>query len=261
MMSSSVSSYERPRNVQNAATQRRVRETESDSESTYRGFSLSFSQVAILWSLMAGLLLMSFLFGFYAGREQGLRVAFEQYSGQAVRIPIAGPIASASSSHNATPSPAVSDASRTGSTVGAADDEVEFDFSPSSKLSASAGVASSGEAEVVQPSTQEKPAPAVVASEQSKPLSLQEVRPVSSLAPGWYIQVAASKTRDDADVIAAKMKAHDYQAAVEVAEVGGQQYFRVLVGVFDSRAAAEQARLLLAKKKLSSAVPFLKKIS
>lgn len=229
---------------------------EQDSPS---GFMLTLSQIAVLWSVMAGLLLMSFLFGFYAGREQGLRVAFEQYSGQAARIPVAAPIASENSTSASLSAPnepvavvgSNASAGRNTAAELAAEDDAEFDFSPAGKLAAPVPVQPNKAGVAEKPTT----------AQGSKPARLGEVRSVSALPSGWYIQVAASKTREEADVVSSKMKAHDLSAAVEVAKVGEQEYYRVLIGGYESRTQAEAVRQQLAKKKLTVAVPFLKRIS
>jgi cell division protein FtsN len=52
---------------------------------------LNFSQVVIMWSVIAGLMVMSFLAGLYAGREQGLDSALEDYRQQGGRVQLATP--------------------------------------------------------------------------------------------------------------------------------------------------------------------------
>ena len=123
---------------------------------------LSLPQVVVMWSVLAGTLAMSFLFGMYAGREQGLSSALEEYRGQAVRIPVAQPLASSEDSQEVlaaldeinaasgtsaeVPSIPSSGPSAGSETAG----QPEFDFSPESKLSLSEaqGVKATTEAKV-----------------------------------------------------------------------------------------------------------------
>ncbi len=61
---------------------------------------ISFGQVVVLWAVLAGMMVMVFIFGLHAGREQGLSRALEQSEAEAVRLPIARPIPEADESGN-----------------------------------------------------------------------------------------------------------------------------------------------------------------
>ncbi|MFN8389793.1 MAG: SPOR domain-containing protein [Bdellovibrionota bacterium] len=64
-----------------------------DAEGGRWEMQLSLAQSIVLWSVLAGTMVMVFLFGLYAGREQGIAIALEGHSGEAVRLPVANPIA------------------------------------------------------------------------------------------------------------------------------------------------------------------------
>jgi len=62
--------------------------TESQANAGWE-IRLSLGQLLVLWSVVAGTMLMVFLFGLYAGREQGVQAALEGSSGEAMRLPVA----------------------------------------------------------------------------------------------------------------------------------------------------------------------------
>lgn len=262
-MSSTVSNYQRP---ESGPQSRGSRETEA-SRVKKRGFELSVSQVVVLWSIMAGLLIMCFLFGFYAGRQQGLRVAFEQYSGQAARIPIADPVASENSLNEL-----LADTSTTKSDVPVAavvsEEESKFDFSAEGKVPVATAkpvpveeaMKPSETTEITAVKTSEKVIVKQSAPKKPAAISVTEVKTLSPPTPGWYIQIAATKTKEDADRIATKIKSRNYLASHEMAKVGNSTYYRVLVGPYTTRAEAEKNRQKISKKKLTKAAPFLKRV-
>lgn len=49
---------------------------------------LSLGQLVITWSVMAGMMVMVFLFGVSSGREQGIRLALDKQGDQIIRLPI-----------------------------------------------------------------------------------------------------------------------------------------------------------------------------
>ena len=63
------------------------------AEKTPWEMRLSLGQLGIIWSVVGGTMVMVFLFGLYAGREQGVKSALEGQQGEAVRLPVASPVA------------------------------------------------------------------------------------------------------------------------------------------------------------------------
>ncbi len=78
------------------------------------------------------------------------------------------------------------------------------------------------------------------------------------LESGWYAQVAAPKSLKEAQAIAGNLKKAGLKAEIESAEVGDQQYFRVVVGPSNSRLAAEQNLSRLRKQSSLKAEPFVR---
>lgn len=100
---------------------------------------ITFGQVLLLWAALAVAMLVVFLFGFHRGRDDGLAIAFEEYSEQTVRLPVVQPVAppagqTAAVSQKAQASVGVSSPEQALASAGpAARDkngkEVQFDFS------------------------------------------------------------------------------------------------------------------------------------
>ena len=251
-MSSTVSSYQDSQSFKAQAPISHGEDghrTSKQSSATSSGFRLTGSQVVVLWSIMAGLLVMCFLFGFYAGRQQGLKVAFEQYSGQAARIPIVDPVASQHSVNRLLPD--VSEKDLKASDI--AEEESQFDFSAEGKVAP----------------TRSQPAPVTVSVADKSPSANDSVATapkssgsgaVSGVAAGWYVQIAATKTSTEADGVVEKIAKHSYSAHIDSAQVGTRLFYRVLVGPYASRAEAEKQRGIIASRKLTRAAPFLKRV-
>lgn len=78
------------------------------------------------------------------------------------------------------------------------------------------------------------------------------------LSAGWYSQVAAPKSLKEAQTVANNLKKSGFKAMVESAQVGDQQYYRVVVGPESSRLAAEQSLARLRKQSSLKAEPFVR---
>lgn len=56
---------------------------------------LTLGQLVITWAVVAGVMVMVFLFGFFSGRDQGLRTALDQQGDQVLRLPVPRALAGA----------------------------------------------------------------------------------------------------------------------------------------------------------------------
>jgi len=82
---------------------------------------------------------------------------------------------------------------------------------------------------------------AVTTETKKKIEELPELRKTSSnVSKGWYAQVAAPKTKEDANALIGKLRSAGFSATIETAEVRGEKYFRVVVGPEDSRETGER---------------------
>ncbi len=93
-----------------------------------------------------------------------------------------------------------------------------------------------------------------------KPTPVPETLIRSTLVKGWYAQVAAPKTQEDAVALAKQLKGAGFAVCIEKAAVRGEQYFRLVVGPEDNR---QQAERLIGQLKRESAVkgdPFLRAV-
>jgi cell division septation protein DedD len=82
----------------------------------------------------------------------------------------------------------------------------------------------------------------------------------SNLKTGWYAQIAAPQRVEDANKLAAKLRASGFPAVIEKAQVRGQQYFRVLAGPEGGRGQAEQLVGQLKRERYLSGDPFIRMV-
>jgi cell division septation protein DedD len=79
-----------------------------------------------------------------------------------------------------------------------------------------------------------------------------------ALPSGWFAQVGAVKSSDEAKSIATTLREGGFPVVIEKAEVRGEQYFRILVGPEESRAPAERLVGQLKREKMVKGDPFLR---
>ncbi len=79
------------------------------------------------------------------------------------------------------------------------------------------------------------------ATEQAAPSAAIAAQTASGPPPGWYVQVCSLTEETSAQRLRAQLAAR-LPAAIQPATVHGRSYFRVLVGPYTSRAAAEAAQ-------------------
>lgn len=80
------------------------------------------------------------------------------------------------------------------------------------------------------------------------------------LQKGWYAQVAAPKDLSEARGLAGKLHQSGFASTVEVANVRGEKYFRVLVGPETNRVYAERLVQQLRGEPYISGTPFVKMV-
>lgn len=77
---------------------------------------------------------------------------------------------------------------------------------------------------------------------------------------GWYAQVAAPRNLKDADTVASKLRGSGFPVVIESAKIGGQEYFRVLVGPEDSKELGSRLVSQLKRERGLRGSPFLKRV-
>lgn len=105
-----------------------------------------------------------------------------------------------------------------------------------------------------------KPVPSTVKQDPQQEPILGDVPLKSTLSAGWYAQVAAPQKLEDANRLAAKLRASGFPVVVEKTQVRGQQYFRVLTGPEKGRNQAEQLVGQLKREKYLGADPFIRMV-
>ncbi len=91
--------------------------------------------------------------------------------------------------------------------------------------------------------TTEKPLksdPVAVAKVGSSSGSAKKFAFVSSLPKGWFVQIAAPKSSEEAEAVAGQLSKSGFPVMIEKAEVRGERYFRVVVGPERSRELSER---------------------
>lgn len=120
--------------------------------------------------------------------------------------------------------------------------------------------------EKATPKAPEVPIPTEKPTEPPKPTEKPNERPTekpkkveeSSLVKGWFVQVAASQEKADADKLIEKLKTNGFKASIEVALVREQKYYRVLVGPESSKELADRLLTQVSREPYLDGTPFLK---
>ena len=77
---------------------------------------------------------------------------------------------------------------------------------------------------------------------------------------GYFAQVAAPKNLSDAESVARKLKKSGFPVIVEVANVRGEEYYRVLVGPEQNRVHADRLVGQLRSERYLSGPPFIRQV-
>lgn len=81
-----------------------------------------------------------------------------------------------------------------------------------------------------------------------------------SISSGWYAQVAAPVSLQDADGLSSKLVNSGFRVSIERAVVKGANYYRVLVGPEENRRMAEMLKSQLGREGYLKTAPFIRKI-
>ncbi len=77
---------------------------------------------------------------------------------------------------------------------------------------------------------------------------------------GYFAQIAAPKTLNEAEAIAKKLKRSGFPVVVEPTAVAGQSFFRVLVGPEENKVQADRLVSQLKGESFISGTPFIRKV-
>jgi len=233
-----------------------------------REVSLTYRQVAFVWVCLGVVMGLTFFFGLFAGRKQGVELALEERGSAMVRLPVGG---------------ALGEEARPGSTV-VNPSEVPaepFDFGSSQ-------VIAGDRAQLNLPQPAVKPGAPLTANRDGAPLPVRPAmggqsnhpplsqprapvqlklaptqgaaRTVSTLAPvkstsvkptpvkpsppqaQWVVQVAAPKQQGEAEEIAKRLRGRGVGASVERVTVNKTTYFRVVTKGVPAKQDAERLK-------------------
>ena len=266
-------------------------------ESCSREFRLSLGSLVFIWLLMLVMLVMVFLFGFHAGKQQGFADAYEKQGEHSVRLPIVRPLASAAGKSPSEglvaqtfvqKSPieknAKADLANGGQERGSEDAAIDFTTAQTlaaktaanpaesapgaagSQASSLAGSRLNGQtagavspvAAEVQGSTEKK----IVGESEDKQAQKTEglIPSETTVPPGWYVQVAATEIEEEAEDVLARLKKMRQNAQVERVIVQKKLYFRVLIGPFGNKQSAEKTKDETNKARVYHAESFLRRV-
>lgn len=200
---------------------------------------LNITQLVIVWSVIAGVIIGVFLLGFYAGREQGLKLSLEKNALDSVRLPI-----------NETD---IKEVPQGGFTL---------EFAPKlTEEKQNLANATLIQKEIVVPESEQNLSKNEVSPINTNNVVSAEVSELTKLLPGWYVQVAASRTKEDTKQIISKLKDQNYNNIVlEKAESGKRTYFRVLAGPYSEKNTAELIKKELSFSKIVKSEPYIKNV-
>ena len=217
------------------------------------------SQLLYLAALTFGCMTAVFLIGLYAGRDQGVRAALAEYGGEVARIPVADPATTALAGSSTVspdlgkPAPAANIANEAVAPPQVAD----MDFRPEAKVRA-------GDAAVEPAPPVEKSAEVATLKKSEapeEPAKVEAVKPAVTSATGsWYIQAGAARSEKEALTYVRKFKAAGISAKVEKADVRGNRYFRIIVGPYTDKSAADKDLRKVANSKVLKSDPFVRLI-
>ena len=115
--------------------------------------------------------------------------------------------------------------------------------------------------------TKTEPATAPVALQPEKKTAPAVEAPATKIAvtkklkKGYYAQVQAPKTVEEAEQTARKLRDSGFPVVIESANSGGQSFYRVLVGPEDKKVQAERFLGQLKSEKYLKGTPFIKPVS
>ena len=94
-----------------------------------------------------------------------------------------------------------------------------------------------------------------------KPAKTEKAADIGETIPkGWFAQVAAPRKKEDAASLSKQLRKSGFAVIVEVAQVRGEQYYRILAGPEQSRAQAEKLVQQLKREPYLPTQPFIRQI-
>lgn len=137
------------------------------------------------------------------------------------------------------------------------------------ETSAKAQIANDKTSQKLATVSKKAPAPAEVKQAQTTPAKSKAVIKASSKGTtsvqqnpsrGWYIQLAAKKTVEDAMEVVGAVSSAGSKTVVQPAQVRNTNYYRVLVGPFSDKKAAQSAQDKISGALTPGISPFIKEI-
>jgi cell division septation protein DedD len=103
-----------------------------------------------------------------------------------------------------------------------------------------------------------KPVDVRAGAKKPEPKQVAKTEPQKTKLRGWYVQLAAPRTRAEADSVLAKARKSGYGGTVQEVKVKKTVLYRVLIGPQQSKKASEAARSKLSARRVTKEEPFVK---
>ena len=221
--------------------------------------------VAILWVVWAGTMLIAFLLGNSLGRHQGVRSALEDHGQEAVRVPL--PLAAAERADRAKALQLGSEP-RYLETQRAIAKPEEVPMSAAVRAQSNPVLAAAQQVAAEQAAAKSAPAavaPASIPSKDAAPALLQAAKgatPQTALQPGtrWIVQAASFRNREQAQSAVKRFRALGLPVLLDSKNREGSKYFRIILGPYASAEKAAQAKDQAARSKIVKGDLYVKQL-
>ncbi len=219
---------------------------------------LGLGHVVVVWAVVAGTMFAVFLFGFYSGRDQGLSQVLSRVATPEVRLPIIGADTTALDLESPYKSIAVDEVSEAVKPLETATEPVA-DFTRQAKISVKK-VEIPKEQVVPEVKIVEKKKPIQKPQQVQKAVTSADSHSEDLIKPGWYIQIATAKNRDQALEMSKNISQDGITPRIQGATRRGANFFRVIIGPYGSKQSATWGLESISKLKTLKGRPFIKEI-
>lgn len=199
---------------------------------------LNLSQLIIVWAVVAGVMVGVFLLGFYSGREKGLKLSLEKNALDSVRLPVIEPEAKETQSAG-----------------------FSIEFTPKSEAPKQELISPEALQKAENPIMDPAIIPSKDISQRAASLANTKIQETSKLNAGIYVQLTATRTREDALSIISKLKDKNYTNIIlEKAEISKKTYYRIVLGPYSDKTTAELVNGEITSLKVVQSEPYIKTV-
>ena len=221
--------------------------------------NLRFGQLILVWAACSGIMIAVFLFGLFAGREQGIQHALAGQENSSLKLPV-----SSSEEIEAKPLAVTSDttlADKLALKKTLAPEKTVVEELKTKQVKAPKILAKMPDARASLNEVEAKPKKETKKEVEKDKSPKLTIRQLGELKKGWYVQVLAANTEREAAEISSKLEKKGLKTSIQLAKVKKIKYYRVLVGPFTNEALAKKKQSQINSLKAAPSTPFIKKIN